>query len=123
MTARQIHLAAFLIAGNGAHSHALWRHPETQPGGFLSAGYYQEVARAVERGLFDLLFLADRLAMSTRYGGSIEARARHGDQDATRLCPIPALTMMAAATSRPRRRGPPSPPQPHPHNPARGLSS
>ncbi len=100
MADRQIHLAAFLIAGNGAHSHALWRHPETQPGGFLSAGYYQEVARSVERGLFDLLFLADRLAMSTRYGGSIEAGARHGDQDATRLDPIPVLTMMAAVTSR-----------------------
>ena len=95
MSARQIHLAGFLIAGNCAHSHAIWRHPASDPG-FLTAGYYQEVARSLERGLFDLVFFADRLAMSSRYGGSIEIGARYGDQDATRLDPIPVLASMAA---------------------------
>jgi FMN-dependent oxidoreductase (nitrilotriacetate monooxygenase family) len=99
MSARQIHLAGFLIAGNCAHSHAIWRHPASDPG-FLTAGYYQEVARSLERGLFDLVFFADRLAMSSRYGGSIEIGARYGDQDATRLDPIPVLASMAAVTSR-----------------------
>lgn len=96
---RKIHLAGFLIAGNGAHSHALWRHPLTETG-FLTAPYYQEIARSLERGLFDLVFFADRLAMSSRYGDSIEVGARHGDQDATRLDPLPVLGVMAGATSR-----------------------
>lgn len=96
---RRIHLAGFLIAGNGAHSHALWRHPLTETG-FLTAPYYQEIARSLERGLFDLVFFADRLAMSNRYGGSIEVGARYGDQDATRLDPLPVLGVMAGATSR-----------------------
>lgn len=99
MTRRQIHLAGFLIAGNAAHSHAIWRHPASEPG-FLTAGYYQEIARSLERGLFDLVFFADRLAMSTTYGGSIDIGARFGDQDATRLDPIPVLAAMSAVTSR-----------------------
>ena len=99
MSARQIHLAGFLIAGNTAHSHAIWRHPASEPD-FLSAGYYQEIARSLERGLFDLVFFADRLAMSATYGGSIETGARYGDQDATRLDPIPVLAAMSAVTSR-----------------------
>ena len=94
---RQIHLAGFLIAGNGAHSHALWRHPLTEPGGFLTARYYQEVAGSLERGLFDLVFFADRLAISSRYDGG-DAGLRYGDQDATRLDPLPVLGVMSAST-------------------------
>jgi FMN-dependent oxidoreductase (nitrilotriacetate monooxygenase family) len=96
---RRMHLAGFLIAGNCAHSHALWRHPRSGRD-FLAAAHYQTVARSLERGLFDLVFFADRLAMSSRYGGSIEVGARHGDQDATRLDPLPVLGAMAAVTSR-----------------------
>lgn len=96
--ARKIHLTAFLIAGNGAHSHALWRHPRTRLGGFLQADYYVDIARALERGKFDMAFFADRLAMSERYGDSLEVAARLGDQDATRLDPTLVLPWMAAAT-------------------------
>lgn len=98
MSSRQIHLAAFLIAGNGAHSHALWRHPLGQRGGFLDPDYYLRIAQVLERGLFDLAFFADRLAMSDRYGEDLETGARYGDQDATRLDPILVVSLMAAAT-------------------------
>ena len=87
MAPRRIHLAAFLIAGNGAHSHALWRHPKTRIGGFLEPVYYVEIVRALERGKFDLAFFADRLAMSDRFGDSLEVGARYGDQDANALRP------------------------------------
>jgi len=96
----RIHLAAFLIAGNGAHSHALWRHPQSWPGGFLTADYYQRIATSLERGVFDLVFFADRLAVSTQYGGSHKFGLRHGDQDATRLDPIPVLSTMSCVTQR-----------------------
>jgi FMN-dependent oxidoreductase (nitrilotriacetate monooxygenase family) len=97
---RQIHLAAFLIAGNGAHSHAVWRHPQSRLGGFLDPDYYVDIARALERGKFDLAFFADRLAMSDRFGDSLEVGARYGDQDATRLDPTLVLPLMAGATQR-----------------------
>ena len=99
MTTRKIHLAAFLIAGNGAHSHAMWRHPQTQLGGFLDPDYYVQIAQTLERGKFDLAFFADRLAMSDRFGESIDVGARYGDQDATRLDPTLVISLMAARTT------------------------
>ncbi|MCW5623581.1 MAG: LLM class flavin-dependent oxidoreductase [Burkholderiales bacterium] len=97
MTTRQIHLAAFLIAGPCAHSHALWRHPLGEPG-FLDPDYYRRIAQSLERGRFDLAFFADRLAMSSTYGGSIETGARYGDQDSARLDPLLVTSLMAAST-------------------------
>jgi FMN-dependent oxidoreductase (nitrilotriacetate monooxygenase family) len=93
-----MHLAAFLIAGNAAHSQALWRHPASQPGGFLTLDYYRHIAQTLERGKFDLLFFADRLAVSTRYGGNHHYGAAFGDQDATRMDPVPLLGALAAVT-------------------------
>jgi FMN-dependent oxidoreductase (nitrilotriacetate monooxygenase family) len=98
MINRRMHLAAFLIAGNGAHSHALWRHPRTRLGGFLDPDYYVECVRTLERGKFDLAFFADRLAMSDRFGDSLEVGARYGDQDATRMDPTLVLALLAGAT-------------------------
>jgi len=98
MPAPHLHLAAFLIAGNGAHSHALWRHPKSQLGGFLDPDYWIRIAATLERGFFDIAFFADRLAMSDRYGGELETGARYGDQDATRLDPIPVLSLLAGTT-------------------------
>jgi FMN-dependent oxidoreductase (nitrilotriacetate monooxygenase family) len=94
-----IHLAAFLIAGNAAHSQLLWRHPRSKPGGFLTLDYYRRIAQTLERGKFDLLFFADRLAVSTRFGGSHRYGVAHGDQDATRMDPLPVLGAIAAVTS------------------------
>ena len=95
-----IHLAAFLIAGNAAHSQVLWRHPQSRPGGFLTLDYYKRIARTLERGKFDLLFFADRLAVSTRFGGDHRYGVAYGDQDATRMDPLPVLGAIAAVTSR-----------------------
>ncbi|PUA19208.1 LLM class flavin-dependent oxidoreductase [Glaciimonas sp. PCH181] len=95
----QMHLAAFLIAGNAAHSQVLWRHPASQSGGFLKLDYYTNIARTLERGKFDLLFFADRLAISTRFGGDHRYGVAHGDQDATRMDPLPILGALAAVTS------------------------
>ena len=45
----------------------------------------------LERGRFDFLFFADRLAIADRYGDSHETGIRYGDQDATRMDPLPIL--------------------------------
>ncbi|MGY3604200.1 MULTISPECIES: LLM class flavin-dependent oxidoreductase [unclassified Bradyrhizobium] len=90
-------LAGFLIAGPVAHSHALWRNPaHAVP--FLSLDYYTEVARTLERGKFDLIFFADRLAIADRFGGDKEIGIRYGDQDSTRMDPVPILGALAATT-------------------------
>jgi len=96
---RRMHLAALMIAGPVAHSHALWRNPDHEVP-FLSPEYYVEVARILERGLFDLLFFADRLAIADRFGGDKEVGLRYGDQDATRMDPLPVLGLLAATTGR-----------------------
>ena len=70
---RQIHLAGFLLASQVVHSHAVWRHPRTELG-FLEPEYYQNIARVLERGKFDLVFFADSLTMPDTYGGSFTKR-------------------------------------------------
>jgi FMN-dependent oxidoreductase (nitrilotriacetate monooxygenase family) len=92
-----MHLAAFLIAGPVAHSHALWRNPAHDVP-FLTIEYYIEIARALEQGKFDLLFFADRLAIGDRFGGNQLTGIRYGDQDSTRMDPVPILGALAAVT-------------------------
>ncbi|WP_159999555.1 LLM class flavin-dependent oxidoreductase [Roseomonas sp. 18066] len=54
---RQIRLGVSM-AGLGYHP-AAWRHPETPPGGNMDLRHYVAMAGLAERGLFDMLFLAD----------------------------------------------------------------
>lgn len=92
-----MHLCGFLIAGPVVHSHAIWRNPAHQTD-FLGLAYYADIARTLERGRFDFLFFADRLAIADRYGASHVTGIRHADQDATRLDPLPILGALAAVT-------------------------
>jgi FMN-dependent oxidoreductase (nitrilotriacetate monooxygenase family) len=94
---RPIHLCGFLIAGPVSHSHALWRNPAHDVG-FLDLDFYLHIARTLERGKFDCVFFADRLGIADRYGLNLEVGIRYGDQDATRLDPVPILGAMAAVT-------------------------
>ncbi|WP_454624923.1 LLM class flavin-dependent oxidoreductase [Bradyrhizobium cenepequi] len=95
----KMHLCGFLIAGPVVHSHAIWRNPKHRTD-FLSLNHYVDIARLLERGKFDFMFFADRLAIADRYGASHETGIRHADQDATRMDPVPILGAIAAVTSR-----------------------
>ncbi|MFG1263016.1 LLM class flavin-dependent oxidoreductase [Xanthobacter aminoxidans] len=94
---KPMHLCGFLIAGPVVHSHAIWRNPAHETP-FLSLDHYVRIARLLERGCFDFLFFADRLAIADRYGDSHAAGLARGDQDATRMDPMPILGAMAAVT-------------------------
>ncbi|QLE41928.1 LLM class flavin-dependent oxidoreductase [Nostoc sp. C052] len=94
---RQIHLAGFLLASQVVHSHAVWRHPRTELG-FLEPEYYQNIARVLERGKFDLVFFADSLTMPDTYGGSFVESLKYGAQGALRLDPLVLATAMAVVT-------------------------
>src|SRR5216683_7673920 len=87
---KTMHLCGMLIAGPVVHSHAIWRNPKHRTE-FLSLAYYTQIAKVLERGKFDFLFFADRLAIADRYGASHVTGIRHGDQDATRMDPLPIL--------------------------------
>lgn len=94
-----LHLAGFLIAGPVVHSHAVWRHPRTERP-FTDPLVYLEAARAMEAGLFDLLFFADRLGVSDGFGGSRDGAFRWGAQDAARLDPLPIVSFLAGHVRR-----------------------
>ena len=91
-------LGAFLQAANCSNYAASWRHPASDPS-FLTAGYYQEIARALEAGKFHFGFIDDRLAMPSRYNDSVEDAVRHGIR-AVKLDLIPVVMAMALATRR-----------------------
>ena len=75
--ARQMALVGFMQAGSTSVYTGSWRHPATEHG-FLTAGYYQKLARILEDGCFDLMFFDDRLAMPGIYGGSVAEAVRTG---------------------------------------------
>nr|UPH34223.1 DszA [uncultured bacterium] len=96
---KQLHLAGFFSAGNVTHAHGAWRHARAT-NGFLTKEYYQHIARTLERGKFDLLFLPDGLAVEDGYGDNLETGVRYGGQGAVALEPAAVIATMAAVTER-----------------------
>ncbi|WP_347882430.1 hypothetical protein [Bradyrhizobium sp. SSUT18] len=94
MPDKKLHLAAFVSAGPVSGSHAGWRHPKAD-GDLLSAAYYQNIGRLLEQGRFDLLFIADILAIPDTLGGSLNSQLRYG---ALRLDALVVLSIIAGAT-------------------------
>ncbi|WP_416414186.1 LLM class flavin-dependent oxidoreductase [Pantoea sp. App145] len=94
---QQFHLAGFMMASAVTHSHAMWRHPRGNTD-FLSVRYYQDVARAAERGFFDFVFFADVLAVPGRYSNDIRQAVEHGVQSVATLDPSYVVMAMAAVT-------------------------
>jgi FMN-dependent oxidoreductase (nitrilotriacetate monooxygenase family) len=92
-----MHLAGFLLASQVVHSHALWRHPRTDLG-FLQTEFYQNIARVLERGKFDLVFFADSLSVPDRFGGDFAEAVKYGVQGVSRLDPLLVGTAMAVVT-------------------------
>ena len=89
-------LGAFLQAANCSNYAASWRHPASDPG-FLTAEFYQEIARTLEHGKFHFGFIDDRLAMPSRYNDSVEDTIRHGIR-AVKLDLVPVVMAMTLAT-------------------------
>ena len=77
---REIRLNAFDMACVGHIQQGLWTHPRDRALDYLSLGHWTELARLLERGLFDGLFLADVLGVYDVHGGSQDAAVRHGVQ-------------------------------------------
>lgn len=97
---KKMHFAVILLHCPMHHSVGSWRLPRSLVGyHYARPPFWQDVARILERGKFDMLFLADGIGVSDRYGHSIDTTIRYGVQ-----CPThdaaPLIPLMATVTSR-----------------------
>ena len=94
---KQIRLNAFEMNCVVHQSPGLWRHPRDRSRDYRRLGGWIELARTLERGLFDGLFLADVLGVYDVFGGGPEAALRHATQTPVND-PLLLVPAMAAAT-------------------------
>jgi FMN-dependent oxidoreductase (nitrilotriacetate monooxygenase family) len=91
-------LNAFDMACPGHIQQGMWTHPRDNSRNYASLGHWVDLARRLERGLFDGLFLADVLGIYDVHGGGPDAALRGGVQ-VPLLDPMMLIPAMAAATT------------------------
>lgn len=94
---KQIRLNAFDMNCVGHIQHGLWRHPRDQSHRYTDLDYWMDLARTLERGYFDGLFLADILGIYDIYKGGAETAIREGAQIPVND-PLLLVPAMAAVT-------------------------
>ena len=77
---RVIRFNAFDMNCVAHQSPGLWKHPEDQSWRYKDLEYWTELAKLLERGRFDGLFIADVLGTYDIYGASDEAAIRQAAQ-------------------------------------------
>ena len=78
----EIRLNAFDMACIGHIQHGMWTHPRDKSTDYRSLDHWASLARTLERGLFDGLFLADVLGVYDVYEGRPDASLRGAVQGA-----------------------------------------
>ncbi len=96
--ARDIRLNAFDMNCVAHLSPGLWRHPRDRSRDYRHLKPWIDLARTLERGLFDGLFLADVLGVYDVYGGGPAAALAHAAQVPVND-PLLLVPAMAAATT------------------------
>jgi long-chain alkane monooxygenase len=94
---KEICLNAFEMNCVAHQSPGLWRHPRDRSRDYRRLEGWVALAKTLERGLFDGLFLADVLGVYDVFGGSPEAALRHATQTPVND-PLLLVPAMAAAT-------------------------
>src|SRR4051812_35839861 len=98
--AERMHLIGFMIHSPINHTIMSWAQPhDHRVEGLQSFGYWQSIARTLERGCFDGIFFADSPGLYDHYRGRTDETVEYG------VCwpqhdPMPLLAVMAAATER-----------------------
>lgn len=77
------------------HHVASWRHPESQPDAGVNFAHYTEIAQTAERGLFDMIFLADSVSVRR---ASMEALSRSAQYIAN-FEPLTLLSALSVVTN------------------------
>lgn len=94
---QHIRLQAFDMACPGHIHQGLWRHPRDTSRRYTELAHWLDLARLLERGLFDGLFLADIIGANDVLGGSADAALRGGVQIPL-LDPMLLIPAMATVT-------------------------
>jgi FMN-dependent oxidoreductase (nitrilotriacetate monooxygenase family) len=93
-----IRFNAFAMNTVGHQSPGLWTHPRDCSTAYTHLAYWTGLARTLERGLFDGLFVADVMGVYDVYGGTPDAALRHAVQVPTND-PLLIVPAMAAVTT------------------------
>ena len=94
---KEIAFNAFEMNCVAHQSAGLWRHPRDRSRDYRRLDYWIGLARTLERGLFDGVFLADVLGVYDVYGGDGRAALRQAAQTPVND-PLLLIPAMAAAT-------------------------
>jgi len=94
---RPIRFNAFDMNCVAHQSPGLWRHPADQSHRYTDIDYWTELAKLLESGRFDGLFVADVLGVYDVYGGDDVAAIREGAQTPV-ADPLLLVSAMAAVT-------------------------
>ncbi|MEO5805607.1 LLM class flavin-dependent oxidoreductase [Devosia sp.] len=92
---RQIKLGAFIMATG--HHIAAWRHPLAQADAGHNIDHYREVAQTAERGLFDVVFVADSPG---GWDGASEPEVRARVGHAAHFEPVTLWSALSQTTSK-----------------------
>ena len=94
---KKILLNAFDMNSVGHINHGLWTHPRDQSHRFNELSYWTELAKTLEAGLFDGLFIADITGVYDVYQNNIDLTLRESIQLPSHD-PSTLVSAMAAAT-------------------------
>ncbi|MFK3682722.1 LLM class flavin-dependent oxidoreductase [Pseudomonas sp. NPDC088890] len=94
---KQILLNAFNMNCIGHINHGLWTHPRDTSTQYKSLEYWTDLAKLLERGLFDGLFIADIVGTYDVYGQSVEVPLKESIQLPVND-PLLLVSAMAAVT-------------------------
>lgn len=94
---REIRLNAFELCAPTHQSPGLWKHPRSRASEYTSLKYWTDLARTLERGLFDGVFIADIMGPYDVFGGNADAALR-GATQVPNIDPMLVVPAMAMAT-------------------------
>ena len=97
MAKKKMHLVGFMLNSPMCHSISSWMHPRDRVGyRWSEPEVWQDIARTLERGKFDCLFLADVMAPFGKYKGRTDEALRYAIQVPVHdpLTIIPAMSVV-----------------------------
>jgi len=97
-TRKPIVLNAFNMNCVGHINHGLWTHPRDRSTDYNKISYWTDLARTLERGLFDGVFIADIVGTYDVYGGGLDLTLRESIQLPVND-PLLLVSAMAAVTT------------------------
>lgn len=95
---KQILLNAFNMNSVGHINHGLWTHPRDRSVDYKRIDYWTSLARTLERGLFDGIFIADIIGVYDVYQGGVDLTLKESIQLPVND-PLLLVSAMAAVTT------------------------